>query len=82
MRTLLAAAFLIPLIVLIQATDARAQNYPWCATGSYKDGARSCGFVTFEQCMASIKGAGGYCEQNAMYRPGGETPRVPRAPRR
>jgi len=62
-------AALAPLIVpLFLADVAGAQNYPWCTAGSYKDGARDCGFVTYEQCMAAVRGAGGYCEQNQMYR--------------
>lgn len=46
---------------------AEAQNYPWCAQYSYRDGA-TCGFTTFEQCMATISGIGGFCEPNTQYR--------------
>src|SRR5215217_3982109 len=47
-------------------------------------GARNCGFWTYEQCMATVSGIGGYCEVNAMYRgpsPGMIPPPLPR-PRR
>ena len=54
--------------------SASAQNYPWCAQYSARDGARNCGFVSFNQCMATVTGIGGFCERNAMY--------VPTEPRR
>jgi hypothetical protein len=44
-------------------------TYPWCAQyGGVRGGGRNCGFWTYEQCMATIWGLGGYCETNAMYR--------------
>jgi Protein of unknown function (DUF3551) len=61
MRVLLAV---VSLMLWAHADRAAAQNYPWCASGSYKGGARSCGFVSFEQCMASIKGSAEFCERN------------------
>ena len=37
-------------------TRVEAQNYPWCALYSKGDGADlSCGFLSFEQCMASAR---------------------------
>jgi hypothetical protein len=43
---------------------------PWCA---YYDGrfggASNCGFHTYEQCLATISGVGGWCQPNAMYVP-------------
>jgi hypothetical protein len=61
--------FAVPLLILATAGDASAQNYPWCAQYSVRGGARNCGFSTYAQCMATVSGVGGYCEQNAMYRP-------------
>jgi hypothetical protein len=82
MRTLIAVVLGAPLMFVMAADLAQAQNYPWCAAGSYKDGARSCGYVSFEQCMAAIQGGSAFCEQNPMYRPGGEIPPLRRQPRR
>ncbi len=46
-------------------TRAEARN---CA--QYRDGgATNCGFVSFEQCMDTIRGAGGFCMQNNTYQP-------------
>jgi hypothetical protein len=50
-------------------THAYAQNYPWCAYYTVGDEARNCGFVTYEQCMASVSGIGGYCTLNTQYVP-------------
>lgn len=54
-------------------TSAYAQNYPWCA---YYGGGRfgggggtNCGFVSFEQCMATVRGIGGFCDRNTQYVP-------------
>jgi len=45
-------------------------TYPWCAQygGKRGGGGRNCGFWTFQQCMATVSGTGGFCEANAMYR--------------
>jgi uncharacterized protein DUF3551 len=40
---------------------ANAYPYPWCAV--YNDsGDTNCGFVSLEQCRASISGIGGFCQ--------------------
>jgi uncharacterized protein DUF3551 len=77
MRTSLAVAIGVPLLLLMAMDGAEAQNYPWCAQYGIRGGARNCGFVTYQQCMATISGLGGYCERNPMYRPGEGQP-VPR----
>ena len=46
-----------------------AQNYPWCAEGSYKGGGTNCGFVTLQQCMDTVRGGAEFCEPNSMYQP-------------
>jgi hypothetical protein len=49
---------------------AEAQNYPWCAIYSGKDGGgENCGFVTFEQCMETARGLGSNCQPNTQYVP-------------
>ena len=55
------------------APSAAEITYPWCAQyGGGRGGSRNCGFWTYEQCMATLWGNGGYCEVNTMYR--GPTP--------
>jgi hypothetical protein len=46
---------------------AEAQNYPWCAMLNMGDQAVNCGFVSSEQCMAYVRGIGGYCMPNNTY---------------
>jgi uncharacterized protein DUF3551 len=54
----------------IFSTPARAEiEYPWCAqySGADMGGGRNCGFVSYEQCMQTIRGMGGFCEPNLFY---------------
>ena len=49
-------------------TPAEAVEYPWCA--NFADGAgANCGFMTYEECMLTARGTGGYCAENTMYTP-------------
>jgi hypothetical protein len=53
-------------------SGAQAQNYPWCAVyGGGRDGGggQNCGFTTFEQCLATLSGMGGFCNRNTQYMP-------------
>lgn len=51
--------------------SAVAQNYPWCAEygGGDMGGGTNCGFTTYEQCMATLSGMGGFCNRNTQYVP-------------
>jgi hypothetical protein len=53
------------------AAPAYAQNYPWCAlySGGGVGGGTNCGFVSFEQCMATASGLGKFCVRNTQYVP-------------
>lgn len=47
-----------------------AIEYPWCVQyggGMGGGSSRNCGFVSYEQCMMTARGAGGSCEQNLFY---------------
>ena len=46
---------------------ATADHYKWCAVYSVGDAAYNCGFVTIEQCRATVSGIGGFCEPNQFY---------------
>jgi hypothetical protein len=63
--------FVVPLLVTTFgfAAGASAQiYYPWCANyGS--PGGSNCGFSTHEQCMATVSGMGGSCDQIHGIRP-------------
>jgi hypothetical protein len=47
---------------------AEAQNYPWCAYYG-RFGGTNCGFTTFQQCLDTVSGIGGVCQQNNLYQP-------------
>jgi hypothetical protein len=54
----------------MMSAPAKAQNYPWCAYYSGRGGGgTNCGFTTFEQCMATVSGIGGFCNRNTQYVP-------------
>ena len=69
-------ARIIVLVTLVLSTEALAQStvafphdpYRWCAVYSgYAGGASNCGFLTIEQCRATVSGIGGFCVQNPYY---------------
>lgn len=55
----LAAAFV--------AGPTAAEPYKWCAEYAGAMGGGNCGFVTEQQCMATIAGTGGFCRPNSFY---------------
>jgi hypothetical protein len=69
-RSLLLTCSLASLLPLLDAGPADAQSAacrPWCRERS--DGARNCGFVSYEQCMQSAYGAD-VCVPNGACPPG------------
>jgi len=53
----------------VLGSRAEAQNYPWCAVYNEDGPASNCGFITIEQCRATVSGIGGSCERNDWYKP-------------
>jgi uncharacterized protein DUF3551 len=54
-----------------QAYDMPYDPYPWCAMYSGDGGGgTNCGFLTIEQCRATVSGIGGSCVPNQFYNPG------------
>jgi Protein of unknown function (DUF3551) len=43
--------------------------YPWCAYLSDQIEAGTCGYVTLQQCMTTVRGVGGYCGINPYPSP-------------
>jgi hypothetical protein len=49
-------------------TPSHADPYRWCAVyGGRGGGGSNCGFITWDQCMATVSGIGGFCEPNQFY---------------
>jgi hypothetical protein len=63
---LVIAGSLLGLLFLLMPGSAEAREYPWCAR--YDWTTRNCGFVSFQQCLATISGIGGRCEPNPFYK--------------
>jgi uncharacterized protein DUF3551 len=42
-------------------------NAPWCAW--YYSEAYDCNYFSLEQCMATVRGVGGYCRENVNAAP-------------
>lgn len=47
--------------VTVAPGQAQAEDYPWCAIYA-KDGDTHCFFTSYEQCMATVSGIGGFCQ--------------------
>jgi uncharacterized protein DUF3551 len=60
MRLLIWTSCLLTAASMLVVTVS-ADPYRWCAIDSV-GGGTNCGFVTVEQCRASISGVGGFCE--------------------
>jgi hypothetical protein len=63
----------------VSAMPQQAQaaiEYPWCAQYSGDEtGGRNCGFVSYEQCMMTARGAGASCEVNLFYQGSQDKPK-------
>ena len=46
---------------------ATAKEPAWCAV--YRTGGNNCGFHTYEQCMATVSGIGGFCNRSPYAEP-------------
>lgn len=65
-----AVIFVLGILIgaIMVGAPAQAQNYPWCARYSGgRGGGENCGFTSFDQCMANVRGIGGYCARNPQY---------------
>ncbi len=67
---LLAAAVLAFATLAAFGATANAAEYPYCSAGGGFGSYGNCGFSSFEQCRATVMGAGGYCHVNPAYVPG------------
>jgi hypothetical protein len=72
LKTFVLTAFVLLTTVLAQAPVSALpyDPYPWCAVyGGRGGGGTNCGFTTWEQCMATVSGIGGFCNRNQFYNP-------------
>ena len=65
MTRLIFAALTLAAAVLIQPRSGEAAPYwPWCSQYGLPSLAHSCAFSSWEQCMETVRGIGGYCYAN------------------
>ena len=82
MRVFLIAPALMIASVVTSVPSSAEIIYPWCLQSTR--GARNCGFVSQQQCMASRSGNADMCMVNGMYQqplPGDTRYGEPRRPR-
>jgi hypothetical protein len=68
MRTLTAIAILAMALAIDARAPVRAAA-PWCAWFTGYSYSSDCGYYTLEQCVATVRGVGGYCAPNAYAQP-------------
>ena len=70
MKVMKTVRFVVPLLMTTFGFPAHGSAeiyYPWCAVLDMGDAAYNCGFVSIEQCRATVSGIGGFCEPNPFY---------------
>jgi Protein of unknown function (DUF3551) len=71
MRLSILSLFLIAAALLGEFQAASAQSptsYPWCSRYFKRGGGgTSCYYTSYEQCMTTVSGIGGYCYQSPYY---------------
>jgi Protein of unknown function (DUF3551) len=66
-KALFGAVVVATASMFVAVGTAFADPYKWCAVES--GGGTNCGFVTIEQCRATISGSGGSCEPKQVIPP-------------
>ena len=70
MRSPIFSLVLVSAALMGAADPASAQSaysYPWCGQSYAGRGATSCYFTSYQQCMTTLSGIGGYCYQSPYY---------------
>ena len=83
LKTFVLTAFVLSTTVLAQAPVSALpyDPYPWCAVyGGRGGGGTNCGFLTWQQCMDTVSGIGGFCNRNTFYNPRPATSRSRKRP--
>jgi hypothetical protein len=70
-------AIFVSALAFCGAGPASADQYKWCAVGTgVGGGGTNCGYTTYEQCLASTRGSGGFCQPNQFYTGDESTPKT------
>jgi len=66
MKALLMSAIVIGAAAMAGQADAAEGR--WCAVYANAEGAKNCYFATYRQCVADLRGKGGFCQRNFSAR--------------
>jgi uncharacterized protein DUF3551 len=65
MRMLLLGLTALTVAVVADVRPSEARSWhPWCATYATNSIGQECLFSSYEQCLATVRGIGGFCSQN------------------
>lgn len=68
MRSMLIVLAAAAAFTVLVPQAGHADPYKWCAQYGLRDDlGTNCGFVTYNQCRATISGVGGTCVPNPFY---------------
>jgi hypothetical protein len=65
----MSAAVLTIATALLISAGTPLQAAPWCAWFTGNDYSHDCSYYTLPQCVATIRGVGGYCAPNVYAQP-------------
>jgi Protein of unknown function (DUF3551) len=63
-RTIFAIVALATILMIQPRSGEAAPYWPWCSQYDQPSFAHSCAFSSWEQCMETVRGIGGYCYTN------------------
>jgi hypothetical protein len=74
-RLITAALALASVVTIAPSVVDAAPYWPWCSRYYHpRGGSISCAFVSWEQCMDTVRGVGGYCYRNPYPAPAPDRP--------
>jgi Protein of unknown function (DUF3551) len=70
-RSILVVSALAAAALIHPDSGQAAPYWPWCSQYGRPSYSHSCAFSSWEQCMATVRGIGGYCYANPYSPPPG-----------
>jgi hypothetical protein len=68
LKAALAAGATAVTLMVLPGGAAPAEAAAWCAYAGGREAYENCGYYTFEQCRAAVRGVGGDCRPNPYER--------------
>ena len=63
-RTTLATLALTIMMLMEPHSATAAPYWPWCSVTNTRTTVNSCAYISWEQCMDTVRGIGGHCYTN------------------